>query len=305
MEDGTPLPKFEQTPLFRARHESRYMRQDLIRAIESATGRRFISFVCGRNALIDRDDVVPFVDLLADVDRGGDIDLLLHTPGGDIDAVEKLVAMIRDVTGSTGVFRVVVPDCAKSAGTMLDIAADKILMGPTSELGPIDPQIGVMTADGFIGSAAQSYIDAFQDTARLASGVVPESLTGVPIDEALVDAYSMLLQKFDPVKLDKARKEVARSKQLAGKLLKPKGGAWTKTVEDLLDVSRWSSHTTVISAEDAQNLGLAVEVLSDTDPPLWELMWRLYVAQRPALIDTSSKLFEGRRTSLQMPTDIA
>ncbi len=48
--------------------------------------------------------------------------------------------MVRAVVGNAA-FRIIVPDMAKSAGTLMTFGADQILMSDTSELGPIDPQI--------------------------------------------------------------------------------------------------------------------------------------------------------------------
>src|SRR5438270_233413 len=69
-----------------------------------------------------------------------DLDLLLHTGGGDTDAADKLMSMARARIGTKGL-RVVVPDFAKSAGTMMVLGADAVVMSDSSELGPIDPQI--------------------------------------------------------------------------------------------------------------------------------------------------------------------
>ena len=76
-----------KTPAFQAMHSSRYRRQDLIRAIEQKTGRQLICYVAGLHTMISRDDVVFLVDLLHNARRGEDLDLLLHTGGGDYHLV--------------------------------------------------------------------------------------------------------------------------------------------------------------------------------------------------------------------------
>lgn len=112
IERSVPVPT--KTPLFQAIHAERYQRQAIIKNIQKQTGRRLICYVSGIKCMIDRDDTVPFVDLLHNVPPGEDLDLLLHTAGGDVDAAEKLISMVRNKVG-TGVLRVVVPDFAKSA----------------------------------------------------------------------------------------------------------------------------------------------------------------------------------------------
>src|SRR5258706_15640463 len=64
--------------------------------------------------------------------------VFVNTPGGSVEAVEKMVDIIRfhyqDIS-------FVVPDFAMSAGTILCMSGDRILMDYSSALGPIDPQV--------------------------------------------------------------------------------------------------------------------------------------------------------------------
>ena len=70
--------------------------------------------------------------------RSSRLILLLNTPGGDVETVEKLVEIIRHHYQE--VF-FVVPDLAMSAGTILCMSGDRIYMDYSSALGPIDPQV--------------------------------------------------------------------------------------------------------------------------------------------------------------------
>lgn len=82
--------------------------------------------------------------------------LLLNTPGGSAEAVEKMVEIIRYHYRD---FTVVVPDFAFSAGTILCMAADRIYMDYSSSLGPIDPQ--VFTGKEWV--PALGYLDKVQE----------------------------------------------------------------------------------------------------------------------------------------------
>jgi hypothetical protein len=124
---GVSLAIPPQTPLFFASNRSRYQRQELIAAIQARTGRKLISYVAETAALV-RDDVVPLMDLLHRIPVGASIDFLLHTTGGDIDAADKIVRILRRRAGASGELRVVVPDYAKSAGTLIALGADIIVM---------------------------------------------------------------------------------------------------------------------------------------------------------------------------------
>ena len=76
------------------------------------------------------------------------INLLIHSPGGDGTITEKIVDICRaHLTGANRKLRVIVPNIAKSAATILALGTDEIIMGYTSELGPIDPQVPVNVHD--------------------------------------------------------------------------------------------------------------------------------------------------------------
>src|SRR4051794_38722789 len=66
------------------------------------------------------------------------IDVWLESPGGDAHVAFKLALILRDAASSV---RVVIPDYAKSAATLLTLAGDEIYMAPGAELGPLDAQM--------------------------------------------------------------------------------------------------------------------------------------------------------------------
>src|SRR3954462_3794228 len=84
-----------QTPLFHALESARYARQNQLRGIEAETSRRLIAYIAGPQTSIGSIDIPPFVDLLDDVKAGESLDLMLHTPGGDIDQAERIVLLCR------------------------------------------------------------------------------------------------------------------------------------------------------------------------------------------------------------------
>src|ERR1700722_8517346 len=96
-----------KTPMYEAMNASRYHRQSLIKAIEQREGRTLICYVSGRSANIDRDDIVGFVEMLHNIRSESDIDLLLHTRGGDVDAAEKMMTLVQATAGA-GQLRVII-----------------------------------------------------------------------------------------------------------------------------------------------------------------------------------------------------
>lgn len=76
---------------------------------------------------------------------GSNLDLILHSPGGSLEAAEAIVTYLRSRFRH---IRVIVPHLAMSAATMIACAADVIVMGKHSFLGPTDPQLLLTTALG-------------------------------------------------------------------------------------------------------------------------------------------------------------
>ena len=91
--------------------------------------------------------------------RGGNLDLILHSPGGSPEAAEGVVSYLRSRFQD---IRVIVPHMAMSAATMISCAANEIVMGNHSFLGPIDPQLIVVTPLGRRFVPAQSVLDQFE-----------------------------------------------------------------------------------------------------------------------------------------------
>lgn len=89
-----------------------------------------------------------FMSVIHGLDRKKGLDLILHTPGGDMAATESLVDYLRSMFGKD--IRAIVPQIAMSGGTIIALACNKILMGKESSIGPIDPQFGSMAATGLL-----------------------------------------------------------------------------------------------------------------------------------------------------------
>ena len=281
-----------RTPLYRAFHAARYQRQETIGRIQVLTGRRLVCYVSGSKCQVDWDDTMPFLDLLHKVKPGESFDLLLHTPGGNLDAAEKIIRLAREKVGKAE-FRIIVPDMAKSAGTLMVLGADRVLMSDASELGPIDPQVQFADSNGLIRwHSAQHYIDAYNE--------LYQKINDNPDDSAA----RLLFKKIDPGLVKMCQGTIDRARTSAERLLRlgmfRQGGNLTQTANELLDTTRWQSHSQMISWEDAQDpqIGLIVDY-HDQESVLWQEIWGLYCLQRFAIVD-NQKLFESDYVSLPM-----
>ena len=100
------------------------------------------------NWSIDDNDRNGFMNALKDLDQSKGLDLIIHTPGGDVAATKSIVEYLLAFFNND--IRVIVPHTAMSAGTMIACASKEIIMGLHSTLGPIDPQINGVPANEYL-----------------------------------------------------------------------------------------------------------------------------------------------------------
>ncbi len=155
-------------------------------------------------------DVPPDAISIADADMAGfmeacyevtekELDLILHTPGGSLEAAEAIVEYLR---ARFNHIRVVVPHAAMSAGTIIACAADEIWMGEHSSLGPIDPQFILGTALGKRVAPAQAILDQFEEAKKQCT------------DPKLLAAWLPMLSQFGPDLLIQCENLTSLSKAL-------------------------------------------------------------------------------------------
>jgi hypothetical protein len=283
----TPQPPraFEKTPMFAAMNAARYQRQALIREIES-TEPKLLCYVAGNKAPVERSDTLAFVDMLHNVSPGEPIDLMLHTPGGDVDAAEKLITLVRGAVGEDGELRAIVPDYAKSAGTLMALGANQIVMSDSSELGPIDPQISSKDGNGGdIVYSVLTYLEAYNE-ARKAVREAPDDVSN-----------RITFEKFDPVVVQKFEAVKTRARMFAENLLKRRGANFSRIASELMDISRYPSHGQMIGWEAARTMGLAIDYRSSNEL-VWRKYWALYCHLRLALESSEQRIFESNYVSL-------
>lgn len=132
-----------------------YVRRKYLDQLHKNTGRNIIAYYSGwlqkpriGNADICDDDKNGLMATIHKLDRSKGLDLILHTPGGDIAATESLVDYLRKMFGKD--IRAIIPQIAMSAGTMIACSCREIIMGKQSNLGPIDPQFNGIPAHGVL-----------------------------------------------------------------------------------------------------------------------------------------------------------
>jgi hypothetical protein len=123
------------------------VRREYLSKIHTLTGRNVIQYTSGWlhkdcNPLrsgINPEDMHGFMSVMYGIDTSLGLDLILHSPGGQPDAVESFVHYLRKSQFQN--VRVFVPHLAMSAACMMIQGFDEVSMGDHSFLGPTDPQI--------------------------------------------------------------------------------------------------------------------------------------------------------------------
>lgn len=127
-----------------------YIRRKYLKKLSEYTGRNTIAYYSSwlnkqaNNLDINDMDMTGFMTCVHGLDCAKGLDLILHTPGGSPVATEAIVSFLRAKFDND--IRVIVPQLAMSAGTMIACSAKKIVMGRQSSLGPIDPQFNGIPA---------------------------------------------------------------------------------------------------------------------------------------------------------------
>ena len=116
---------------------------------------------------IDQDDIQGFMQCLNGL-KSKKLDLILHSPGGSLEATEQIVTYLRS---KYDYIRAFIPQSAMSAATMLACACDEIVMGKHSAIGPIDPQMiippHVLPAHSILAEFQQAKEEILKDSTRL------------------------------------------------------------------------------------------------------------------------------------------
>lgn len=199
-------------------------------------------------AEINDEDKNGFMTVIHEMDRSRGLDLLLHTPGGEMAATESLVDYLRSMFGRD--IRAIVPQLAMSGGTMIACACKEIMMGKHSSLGPIDPHFG--------GIPAHGVVEEFNRAKR----EVREDNSSIPI-------WQPIIAKYSPALIGECEKAIAWSNEMTEEWLRTGMFRFAdvpdETIEKILfelgDHAITKSHARHLSIERCREMGLVVAEL--------------------------------------------
>ena len=270
------------------------VRRQYLRKLASRTKRNVIVYYSGWLQKSDMFRQQQFDFILNDADKNGlmavihemdrtkGLDLVLHTPGGDMAATESLIQYLRSMFGTN--IRAFIPQIAMSGGTMIALAAREIVMGKHSNLGPIDPQIG--------GVAAHAIKEE-----------VERAIKEVGATPATAPIWQVIVSKYGPAQFGESAKVITWADQMCRELLRTgmfdgDAGAAAKidrVLTELGDHAITKSHVRHISVDQAEAMGLKVTRL-ETDQVLQDAVLSVHHATIITLTMTPAiKVIENDR----------
>ena len=234
------------------------IRKKYIKQFSKLTGRNVICYYSGFlscsdnvNATIGDSDLNGFMTVISGLDKSLGLDLIIHSPGGDVAATEAIGNYLRGVFNND--IRIFVPQIAMSGGTMLACIGSEIYMGKYSSLGPIDPQYGGLPAYGVIQEFEQAKEEIINN---------PQS----------IPFWQSVIAKYPPAFIGQCYKAVQLSYEVLENWLRDgnmfisdakKEQKITKIMEYLNNTEISKIHSRHIGVEMAKNIGLRVTSLED------------------------------------------
>lgn len=246
------------------------VRHKYLNELHQLTGRNVVAYYSGwlkkPNAPfsdINDSDMTGFMNAVKGLDCGKGLDLILHTPGGSPVATEAIVNYLRMKFNND--IRVIVPQLAMSAGTMLACSAKTIIMGKQSSLGPIDPQ--------FNGIPAYNIKEEFE-----------EAKTDLANNQSNYAYWKLKLEKYPAAFLKNVIDAIALSDELLKTWLgtcmfdSQKDTAKIEAIcKELNEHSNSKSHGRHINVQRCEEIGLKIELMEDF-PELQDVILSLHHA---------------------------
>ena len=184
---------------------------------------------------ISIEDSEDILRAIRDAPKDKPIDLIIHTPGGLVLAATQIAKALKNHPAET---RVIVPHYAMSGGTLIALAADKIIMDKNAVLGPVDPQLGQYPAPSIVKTVEEKGKDKVEDKTLILADIAKKA-----INQVQNFVYYLLKDKYGEEKA----KELAK----------------------ILTEGRWT-HDYPITVEEAERLGL--KVYTDVPEEVYLLM---------------------------------
>ena len=236
---------------------------DLIKKLETERNSRVIIYVTSDRAPFATkiaSDIIPLLgnqlDAMGKVKK---ISLFLYTSGGDMLAPIRIVKLIRNHCDE---FEILVPYKAHSAGTLICMGADTIVMGKLGELTPVDPTTDHPFNPQSPSNPQQRLSVSVED---LNSYLLFAKEKAEVKPDQMIDSYKLLVEKLHPLSIGNAYRAYRMAKMVSERLL------WLhmdKNDEKIKKIVKEMTgditiHAYPIDRDEALELGLKIEKAND------------------------------------------
>ena len=243
------------------------------------------------NISISPEDIDGLMAVVHGMDWNKGLSLVLHTPGGVTNATETIVAYLRSKFPTV---EAIVPTYAMSAGTMIALACERVVMSRPSQLGPIDPQMGV----GGRNISARAIVEQFE-RARLE--VVGDKSHGIDGDLLMAHVWAPVLATIGPALLVEAQNALDYSERMVAQWLSDYMFAGVRNrkkrglsiAQHFNDASKHLSHGRRIDRNEARKQGVVVEDLEDSQDLQEEVMSLYHIMTIAFQSGSATKMMAG------------
>ncbi len=261
------------------------VRRKYLKQLSTYTGRNTIAYYSGwlqkrgnADVAVNDKDKNALMANVHRLDKNLGLDLILHTPGGDLAATESIVDYLKSIFGRN--IRAIIPQISMSAGTMIALSCKSILMGKQSNLGPIDPQINGIPCQGVIAEFERAKLD-------------------IRSNPASAPLWQVIISKYHPTFLGTCEHAIKWSDSLAetwltdnmcnGDIVKSK-----KILKEFSDHNANRSHSRHISKQKCKEIGLTIEDM-ENDQTLQDAILRVHHCFMHAFAQTTAiKIVENQ-----------
>lgn len=239
-------------------------RRKIYEQIERERNTRVIAYVTSNRQGLETQIGADVPDILLEhLDQIGSvqkISLILYTLGGDTLAAWNIVNLIREFCKE---FEIIVPNKCRSAGTLMALGANNIIMTKQATLGPIDPSLNSPMNPIIPNSNPPTKLPVSVESVKGYFAMLKKEV-GVQTNKALSEAYLKLTETVNPLVLGDIYRRKNQIIMLAGQLLNMHS-VTKSTAEKIISFlcSDSGSHDYTINRTEARNLGLPIESPTD------------------------------------------
>lgn len=235
-------------------------RVDLYKKLELKRNSKLLVYITSDRinlgAQISADILSPFtnhLDKIGDVDK---ISLYLYTRGGNTLAAWSLVNLIRNFCTE---FEVIAPYNCHSAGTLIALGANKVIMTKQATLGPIDPSVNGPLNPQVPGGNPNAKVPVSVEFVNSYFEMAKNEL-GITDQQSLANILINLSNQIHPLTLGQVFRSKSQIQMLAKRLLSYQEIDEIKKEEIIKFLcSESGSHDYTIHRNEATELGLKIE----------------------------------------------